>query len=126
MRKLPKKSPQTLDEAVQVILGRLSAKDRLYIQLTKDWAPTAHFELGMRLRNHWGFWKKEPAHLRLWFAKNLKVAHPDDMSGTILSAVEAAVKGKSFNPKRHVSRYRKHWKKYGQDPLVGDSGPIKP
>ena len=125
MKKLSSKNiPNALDEAVAMLYAALSEKDKQYIQQDPNWAEKSHHDFGLYLRNFWKFWNPQSTSLRLWFAQNLQVAHPDDMSGTILKALSCKVNGEKFSPLKHVQNYRKHWKKMKRDPLVGDSAPI--
>ena len=126
MKKLSEKNlPTTLDEAVEMVIASLTEEDKRIIRITPGWHIKAHSGYGRYLRNIWGFWNPESTTLRRWFAENLKVAHPDDMSGTILKAVWRKMRDEPFDAPAHVKGYVKHWTEYKCDPLVGDSAPIK-
>ena len=109
------KIPTTLQEAVDSIIKDLSDEDLDYI-IEND--SHASFDFGMGIRNKYGLWKPD-SPLRLWFKENLKISHPDDISGTIIQAVFCDVRGIPFDIDAHIESYAKHWKMCGCDPMTG-------
>ncbi len=108
--------PRNLDEAVQMLKDSIQNAEET--EQLKDTAGL-HFGLGMYLRNNWSLWERETILVQ-WFKNNLGIAHADDISGTILEALAASLKGEEFNAKEHVQRYIEHWKRAGVNPL-GDA-----
>ena len=105
------KVPRNLDEAVQFLKDAIeSPEEREQLQDTAG----LHFGLGMYLRNNWSLWDRETVLVR-WFKENLGLVHGDDLSGTILEALAASLRGEEFDAKEHVKTYIEHWKKLGID-----------
>lgn len=66
-----------------------------------------HFGLGLQLRNKWGLWK---ANSRLVeYFDSLGIAHPDDMSGTILTSYYRQLNGKQINLEQQIEFYKDYW-----------------
>lgn len=107
-------APKTLDEAVDLIVADLRPEDRDYIAI--EGVSGAHHGFGMHMRNGWGLWHDSP--LAQHFKTTYGLGHADDMSGMILAAVEAKVRGQIFDPEPEVARYKEHWRRYGVDPLT--------
>jgi hypothetical protein len=105
--------PKNLDDAVRIL--KEAIKDEEEAKQLQDTAGL-HFGLGMYLRNNWSLWDTETVLVQ-WFKENLGIAHADDLSGTILEALAASLRGEEFDAKAHVQRYIEHWKRYGVNPL---------
>lgn len=106
--------PKTLDEAVDLIVAGLSPEDVDYVK--KEGLGGQHFFFGMAMRNGWGLWKD--SDLAKYFKSTYGLGHADDMSGIILDAVEAKVKGATLDIQAEVQRYKDHWTKTGVNPLT--------
>lgn len=106
--------PKTLDEAVNLILTAIT--DTEEIEGLKD-PIMLHHGFGRWLRNNWSLWEKETVLVQ-WFVANLGIIHADDISGTILEACAAKLKGEEFDALKHVESYKEHWKRYGMDPAT--------
>lgn len=75
---------KTVDEAVNIIISRLSQDDINYLKnSTKADRYMLHFGLGMGIRNSFGLWKGNEALLK--DACGGKICHPDDASSVIIS-----------------------------------------
>jgi hypothetical protein len=109
--------PKTLDEAINLIVADLRPEDVEYIK--REGASCAHHGFGTAMRNGWGLW--EDNELTRHFRDSYGLGHADDMSGLILSGVEAKVKGIKFDLDGEIARYKKHWANYGVDPLTCQS-----
>ena len=86
-RKKRTHGPETLQEAVEYVVTKLPEKDRELIAATEkdEFLVSAHFGLGMWMRNNLGLWAGGP------LAKDLEENHDcfmaDDMSDVILGAL---------------------------------------
>lgn len=109
-----KHHPKTLEEAVQLIVADLSPEDRAFI--ATEGVAGAHHGYGMAMRNGWGLW--HDSELAQHFKTTYGLGHADDMSGLILSSVEAQVNGTTFDIQAAVDRYKQHWRKLCIDPLT--------
>lgn len=107
------KVPSNLDDAVKMLKEAIQNSEEK--EQLKDTAGL-HFGLGMYLRNNWSLWQRDTVLVQ-WFKNNLGIAHADDISGTILEALAANLRGVPFDAKKHVQKYIEHWKKCGVDPL---------
>jgi hypothetical protein len=105
--------PKNLNEAVNLL--RSSIESVAEEESLKD-TDGLHFGLGMYLRNNWSLWERDTVLVQ-WFKNNLGIAHADDISGTILEAFAANLRGEEFDATAHVKRYIEHWKNMGIDPL---------
>lgn len=114
MINLNEKIPSSLEEAVDLICSKL---DKEEIEFIKGEEPTAaHFFFGMSMRNAWGLW--HDSVLAKYFKQVWGLGHADDMSGMILSALFAKIKGEKFLAKEESQRYKDYWKNMNIDPLT--------
>lgn len=110
-------SPNTLDEAVNLIVGNLSDTEVEFIKEDKSHGSTVHFSFGMSVRNGWGLWKKD-SPLSKHFQDVWGLGHADDMSGMIIYGVYSVVRGETPMYQAESEKYKRHWKNYGIDPLT--------
>lgn len=81
----------TVDEAVNIIISRLSQDDINYLKnSTQADRYMLHFGLGMGIRNSFGLWKGNEALLKN--ACNGKICHPDEASEVIISKLLERIK----------------------------------
>lgn len=107
--------PSSLHEAMIQCTENLNEEEVGFIK--ENGTIILHHDLGMQMRNAWGLWDaKSPLHQ--FFKKEFGLGHADDMSGMILSCVEAKVNGEAFNPYKQAEKYKKHWIDMGIDPLT--------
>lgn len=106
--------PATLEEAIQIVAQYLNDEEIAYIET--EGANSAHHGFGTQMRNEWGLWHKSP--LAKHFEQRFGLGHADDMSGLILSGVEAKVKKLPFDPAPLVEDYKKFWRQQSIDPLT--------
>ena len=80
----PARLPETLDEAVEIIIGRLNDEELADVAaMTDDDLISAHFGWGMGIRNEFDLWRND----RL--VRSCDAFHPDDASTVIMKAVRA-------------------------------------
>jgi hypothetical protein len=108
--------PENLYEAVDFIYASLSPGDIEYIK--HDTSGSQHMWLGRKIRNDFKLWEPD-AILVKWFTNNLKIGHPDDMSGLILSSLRAKASGQILDLDAEVARYHAHWAEQKVDPVSG-------
>lgn len=83
----PKRWPETIDEAVGVVIAALSDDERASIAaLARDQLAGLHFGLGMWIRNNLGLWKGND-RLRMAVRTGVQPVHLDDASMVIVEAV---------------------------------------
>lgn len=114
---LESRKPTTLEEAVEILESQLTSDDVNFIK--ENSSASIHFFFGMNLRNAWGLWVKETPIVQ-WFINNFSIGHADDISGMILSALFAKIKGEKFSAKSEAERYKQHWATMGVDPITGN------
>lgn len=101
--------PETLDEALDLMMEGLTDEDRKLVKdAGEDYATMAHFGGGMGMRNSWGLWGDSP--LSRYFAR-LGIYHADDMSAIINKAFSRRVRGKEIKLEELVKYYRDYWAK---------------
>jgi len=95
-------------EHFQAAVGCLDAHlpDDTKATLKADGAAMFHFGLGMWIRNNWGLWAGGP--LGESMAKQ-GFMHPDDMSGAILTAYAARLRGEEYDLEGDIKRYAEYW-----------------
>lgn len=109
-----KHTPTTLEEAATLIVNDLRPEDREYI--AKEGTAGVHHDFGMAMRNGWGLW--HDSELARHFKTVYGLGHADDMSGMILSSVEAQVKGTAFDANKEAQKYKAYWRKQKVDALT--------
>jgi hypothetical protein len=105
------KVPKNLEEALEILDG-LAETDKSYLKA--NGSVSVHFGFGGWLRNNWSLWEKDTPFV-LWFNK-LGIYHADDMSGIILEAFIARLRGEPYDMQPTIQRYRNHWSSIGLDP----------
>lgn len=103
-------APATLEDAVSIILSGLTDDER---DLVRNDHPYIHMGFGRHMRNGWGLWNGSA--LRDHFLEVYGLGHADDMSGMILAAVRASVRGETFRPDKKARYYRDFWRSRGVD-----------
>jgi hypothetical protein len=97
-----KRWPKSIDEAVQMLLARLSEEDKETIKNTHPYdLAKYHHGLGTYIRNEFGLWKDSPLVPKNPYTGQ-RVLHPDDVSGIILRALH-----KALNPGKEPSDFGK-------------------
>ena len=115
--------PSTVKMAVDMIVSRLTDEDRKAILASKE-SHCVHHTIGRYLRNNWSLWEPDTP-LKRDAVNSYGIAHPDDISGLILSWVWAKVHERPFDPVEAVKVYHEHWKKAGIDSLTAGGWPPK-
>lgn len=110
--KLP--PPPTFDEAVEQIFTGLTEEEIKSVH--EHGMAWAHHGPGQQMRNNWGLWNG--SELKTSMMEKFGLGHADDMSGLILNAVEAKVRGEKFEPEDLVFAYKEHWTNMNLDPLT--------
>jgi hypothetical protein len=103
------KTPNNLQEAVEVLKEELPKNDLEYIQNFKNADETCrlHHSLGMWIRNNWGLWK-EDSELHKYF-KELQLFHADDMSGIILECLWKDLNNVPYKVEEQIKMYLDYW-----------------
>lgn len=106
--------PSDLSEALDWLEEHVPEDEQRDIANGDLSASRGHFRIGRWMRNNWGLWQKN-SELYDYFV-DLGIRHPDDMTGIILDAFDARLRGENFSLKSRVEHYRSHWEKQGADP----------
>ena len=77
----PKRIPATIEEALDILDDVLTEEDKEY--LVENGAISAHFSLGMWIRNEWKLWEPVDSDIKTYLKKE-GYEHPDDMSNYII------------------------------------------
>ena len=77
----PKRIPATIEEAFDILDDVLTEEDKEY--LVENGAISAHFSLGMWIRNEWKLWEPVDSDIKTYLKKE-GYEHPDDMSNYII------------------------------------------
>jgi thymidylate synthase (FAD) len=118
--------PADFDAALDALDRCLSAEDKAALR-ARGYVPF-HATIGRWIRNAWGLWSTPGGPLKEHLA-SLGLTHPDDMSGVVLAAYVARLRGTGFDLPAAVARYRRFWEapRSGHDPelmaAVADVGP---
>ena len=116
-----KPHPTTIDEAIEILFSSLEADDIAFIKDPESSSVSLHFTVGMGLRNYWHLWAEE-SPIKDDFKKRFNLfGHADDMSGMILDAVWAKVRGEDVDKviKIAADGFNAHWMNIGVDPYTG-------
>lgn len=105
--------PTTLDNAVELLISKMSKEDIEEVKSRNLSLISHHFSIGMQLRNEWGLWSG--SELRDFFF-DLGIFHADDMSAIILTKAEKVIRGEQFDFEKEKARYDKHWADLGINP----------
>ena len=85
-----------------------STKTKIKQWTEDEFCSNAHFGLGMWMRNNWGLWGG--SRLSKYF-NEMKIFHPDDMSGIILTSYHRYLTGNEIKLEEQIKYYRNYWKK---------------
>ena len=113
--------PINIDDAISVLDTLFKGEVKSLANKSSsesDFTGRTHLGLGMWLRNNWGLWGG--SRLSVYF-NDMKIFHPDDMSGIILHSYYRHVKGQNLdiegqiehyigNSKKHKMSFKKRWK----------------
>ena len=100
--------PETLDEAVAMIMEGLTQDDREWIIAggeEYEWTLPSSYS-GMGMRNGWGLWGDSP--LSRHFSR-MGIYHADDMSGIVCQVVSRKVRKVPVELDGIVKYYRDYW-----------------
>jgi hypothetical protein len=112
----PDKVPNTMDEAVAMVIAGLSEEDKVVLRDPAVTVGMMHFGVGQFIRNAWSFWEDTP--LRRDCIQRWRIAHGDDVSGLLLAWVVAELRGESFDPADCCSHFHAHWTRHGTTSLA--------
>ena len=88
-----------------------STQQKIMAMTESEFTSSAHFGLGMWIRNNWGLWGG--SRLEEYFIKR-GIWHPDDMSGIILTTYWRYKHGQPLGVKKEIKKYKEYWKQYPQ------------
>lgn len=103
---LKKCAPTTFDAAI-LCLDRYLPNDSK-AALKRDGALSAHFGLGLWIRNNWGLWRDGPLGQSMY---KMGFRHPDDMSGAILDGFVARLRAEKFDLAEKAVESEAYWKR---------------
>lgn len=92
-------------EALNSLVNKEELKD-FRSSSEDDGTVSAHFGLGMWMRNNWGLWGTST--LKSWF-NSLGIYHGDDMSSIILTSWHRHLNDKPLLVEDQVAHYRSYW-----------------
>lgn len=106
MSKLANYDPKNLEEALHFLIKDLTPD---IIEFIKRNDPAIfHLSVGMNIRNEWDLWTN--SKLYKWFVDELKITHPDDMSGIILTSLKRRLMNEDIRLNEQVETYLEYWK----------------
>ena len=100
-------APATFDAAVNCLDKHLPEESKDALR-ERGGASRSHFGLGMWLRNNWGLWSGGKLQQAM---KTMGFQHPDDMSGTIIEAEAARLRGETFDVAAKIAGFAQYWKR---------------
>lgn len=103
--------PINIDDAISVLDTLFKGEVKSLANKSSsesDFTGRTHFGLGMWLRNNWGLWGG--SRLSVYF-NDMKIFHPDDMSGIILDSYYRHVKGQNLDIEGQKEHYIEYWNK---------------
>ncbi|MGF1549840.1 MAG: DUF6794 domain-containing protein [Sphingomonadaceae bacterium] len=98
-------APDTFAASLDCLEEHLTPEMKVF--LLEKGATATHFQLGMFLRNNWGLWNENSVLRRALIDRGF--THADDMSGAILNAYVARLRGEPFDIQSAIRRYRDYW-----------------
>lgn len=105
--------PATMEEAVNALHDGLTPEDIATIKThSPECSPLLHYTAGRQIRNVWSFWEWDTPIKRDCIEK-YRIAHPDDMSGLLITWVMSKVQGVEFDPVAYCERFHEHWAREG-------------
>lgn len=105
--------PNTLEKSVDALMCVLTDSEKLFLSVDPDAALILHHTRGRWIRNEFGLWLDE-SPLRDWFKEHYAVDHPDDISGMILEAVQARIRGNQYDAQARAESIVKFYEKYDE------------
>lgn len=108
-RRKMEQQPKTLEEAVVWLKNQLGAECAQLMELSEKDFASIHHSVGRRVRNELKLW--DDPHPPLWhyFVNELKIDHPDDMSGLIMTTLHRHLNGKPLDIEAQVCKYHEYW-----------------
>jgi hypothetical protein len=85
-----------------------SIKSQVRNMANDEFTSSAHFGIGMWMRNNWRLWGG--SRLSKYF-NDLGIFHPDDMSGIILTSYHRHLLGQDVKLEEQISYYKDFWEK---------------
>ena len=107
--------PKTLAEAVYMLYNALDDEGKKFIR--EHGTMGLHHGYGTHIRNEYGLWDRK-SDLHKFFREHYGLGHADDMSGVILTVLEAKITDADYNIDLVVNKYKNHWIQLGIDPLT--------
>lgn len=104
--------PKDINDAISVLDTMFSEKDKIFITDSlseRDFSARLHLSFGMWLRNNWGLWGG--SRLSSFF-NDMRIYHPDDMSGIVLDSYYRYLKGQDLDIEGQVEHYLEYWNNY--------------
>jgi hypothetical protein len=125
MRNILVEQPQTVEEAVNMLADAVTPEEREAIRTQEPPKWMHHFGLGIACRNSWHLWDKNAPLSKDFGQKYNLFCCGDDISGLLLAAARAKVKGEDWETvaKNEAEKYRRHWIRYGVNPETGEKIP---
>ncbi len=123
----PPRTPQTVEEAADMILGTMTPEMLAWVKTTSliEAGPHIHHGFGREIRNSWSLWEDTP--LRRDIQERFKLfGHGDDLSHLIFTVLWARVRGEDPRLEEEVEHLKAHWRKEGFNPETGEEGIILP
>jgi adenosylmethionine-8-amino-7-oxononanoate aminotransferase len=114
--------PTSLEDAVELLWSGIPPDERSAWARDPDLPNKLHHDLGRWIRNNWSLWDPE-THLAQRFRQDLKIGHPDDISGMILEVLSAKARGVPFNARAYVNQCHEHWRAFGCNEFGEDLEP---
>lgn len=107
--KLPKKSPSSLSESLEILMAFTTEESRAWIRCLPDgsFSTYVHHSLGRYLRNRWNLWGQSRLAK---YMNELGIHHPDDMSSIILDSFQRRLKGQDIDLEGQIRFYQDFWK----------------
>jgi len=82
-------------------------KDKFSKLTEREAVVSAHFGIGLGIRNSWGFWRRD-TEIANYFDK-LDIHHPDDISSIILTSFHRHLNEKDIQLEEQIAYYVKYW-----------------
>lgn len=102
--------PKTLEEAVAWLERELDPGDlRTFRSAPERDLARFHHNLGRGIRNRLNLWDDPKPPLWHHFVDELKIDHPDDMSGLIMTTLHRHLNGKPLDIAAQVCKYHEYW-----------------
>lgn len=123
MQKLKDNKPTDLDHAIELLTSLFSESDlnEMRSMTEQKFMSSAHFGVGMAIRNAWELWWSEDTEfgwapvkplIVKWF-NGIDIYHADDMSGIIMTSFYRSLAHKPRDIEGQLEVYAKHWLEQG-------------